>query len=66
MRQEWVSDDVGIRRGIKRANKYIRSLSQAILLQPTIRFIWDGALDEVGGEGWVEVVFAEGGAVAEV
>jgi hypothetical protein len=40
--------------------------SQAILLQPTIRFSWDGALDEMGGEGWVEVVFAEGGAVAEV
>ena len=40
--------------------------SHPILLQPTIRFIWDGALDEMGGEGWVEVVFAEGGAVAEV
>ena len=31
-----------------------------------IRFVWDRALDELGGECGVEVVLAEGGAVAEV
>lgn len=42
------------------------ALRHPIFLMLALRFVRDGALDEPGVEGWVEVVFAEGGSVGKM
>ncbi len=39
---------------------------QAILLEAAVRLVRDCALDKTCGEGWIEVVGAEGGAMGKL
>lgn len=40
--------------------RWLSTLAQPIFLQPAVRLVRNGAFDELGLEGWVEVVFSEG------